>query len=250
MEQGEEGAGRARDTLEAAAGAAADATGGLVGLGAATRLGPAGGVVIAAATAETLRYLATHAIGLRDSQAGRTLELAARQANLGLEELQRRLAGSPHRLQLTAAALAAAANTTLEAKLRALGRALATGALTTDDAVIDEQRFLVDTLADLEAPHLRVLHQLSIEHEGYWPEVYAPGQEGAHGWSLRDLADSLPGQEAVLEPILSVLAGHALALDTADGTLEYRLEGRRWVVTDYGKRCLAELEAIGQQGAA
>jgi hypothetical protein len=244
MKQGNGQEGMGEDALEAGVGAAAEAAGGLVGLAAASKLGPAGGVIIAAATAETLRHLATQAIGLRDYQASRALEIAAHQANVELDELRRRLTADPRRLQLTAAALSAAAATALDAKIRVLGRALATGAIATDDATVDEQQLLVAAMADLEAPHVRVLNQLSIQHAGYWGPKTLTGQ--AHGWSPHDLATQVPGIAAVLQPILTVLAGHGLIMDTGVGTWGYSAgESQRWVLTDYGKRCLAELEALG-----
>jgi chloramphenicol 3-O-phosphotransferase len=82
------------------------------------------------------------------------------------EDLLNRILRDERLLDLAAAVVAAASETMVEAKIRALGRALATGALAADDAVVDEQRFLVDILDDLEAPHVRMLHQLSIQHEG------------------------------------------------------------------------------------
>jgi hypothetical protein len=240
--------GKAHDALKVGAGAAAEAAAGLVALVTQTKVGPAGAVAIGAATAETLRHLAERAITFRDYQAGRTVEIAADEAHLALDELERRLFSDPNRLQLAAATLTAAANTALEAKIRTLGRALATGALATDDAQVDEQRFLVDTLADLEAPHIRVLHQLSIRHEGYGEARTADGRYQAHGWSIDDLAVRLPGIAAVLRPVLNVLAGHALILDTGVGTLGYVAgQSGRWVLTDYGQRCLALLKERGRE---
>jgi hypothetical protein len=214
-------------------------------------VGGAGGVVAGAAAGRALEQLLGRAVGLRRRQAAAMLDAVAAAAARSLEELFEQISDDPRRLQLFVAAMRAAVETALPAKLRALGRALATGVLATDDAVIDEQRFLVDTLADLEAPHAHVLHRLSIQHPGYGSPVSATGQPQAHGWSPRDLATDLPGLAPVLQPILSVLAGHALILDTGVGTYDYRPgEGGRWILTDYGKRCLAELEAIGREPTA
>ncbi|HEU4399454.1 MAG TPA: hypothetical protein VFU54_16670 [Actinomycetota bacterium] len=69
------------------------------------------------------------------------------------EELLERILHDERLLDLVAAVVAAASETMVEAKIQALGRALATGALAIDDAMINEQRFMVDILADLEAPH-------------------------------------------------------------------------------------------------
>jgi hypothetical protein len=89
-------------------------------------------------------------------------------------------------LDLAAVVVAAASETIVEAMIRVLGRALATGALASDDAVVEEQRFLVDFLADLEAPHIRLLAQVSVRHAGYGsprdPEV-TPGLTAGRSWT-------------------------------------------------------------------
>jgi hypothetical protein len=151
-------------------------------------------------------------------------------------------------LDLAAAVVAAASETMVEAKIRMLGRALATGALAADDAVVDEQRFLVNTLADLEAPHIRVLHQLSIEHEGYDSPQSAEGRRRAYGWSTGDLSKQLPGMGLVLRPVLSALASLELIRDTAVGSLDYVPgEAERWIVTDFGMQRLVILEEHGHE---
>jgi hypothetical protein len=89
-------------------------------------------------------------------------------------------------LDLAAVVVAAASETIVEAMIRVLGRALATGALASDDAVVEERRFLVDLLADLEAPHIRLLAQVWVRHTGYGsprdPEV-TPGLTAGRSWT-------------------------------------------------------------------
>jgi hypothetical protein len=75
-----------------------------------------------------------------------------------------RRSGLPRLLDLAVAVVTAAAETALDAKIKTLGGALATGAMAADDAIVDEQRLLVRILADLEAPHVRVLVQLAEPH--------------------------------------------------------------------------------------
>jgi hypothetical protein len=163
-------------------------------------------------------------------------------------ELLQQILRDEHLLDLAAAVVAAASQTMVEAKIRTLGRVLATGALASDDAVVDEQRFLVDILNDLEAPHLRVLHQLSIEHEGYGSPQNAEGTRRAYGWSTGGLSEQPPGMALVLRPVLRVLASRELVRDTAVGSIEYVPgEAERWVVTDFGARCLSMLQEHGRE---
>jgi hypothetical protein len=71
---------------------------------------------------------------------------------------------------------------------------------------VEEQRFLVDMLADLEAPHIRLLAQVLVRHAGYGSPLSPKGESQAHGWSVRDLAAHQPGMAQVLKPLLRVLA--------------------------------------------
>lgn len=69
----------------------------------------------------------------------------------------------------------AKAETAVEAKIRALGDALANGALANDDARLDEERIWVQVLAAVEAPQLRVLHVLSADkpaEESHFTRLY------------------------------------------------------------------------------
>jgi hypothetical protein len=216
--------------------------GALVGLA----LGGPGGAIVGAAVEPVLQQIVLETLARRHQRAGRAIAAAAAGAGMTPEELLDRILGDERLLDLAAAAVAAASETMIEAKIRALGRALASGALATDDTVVDEQRFLVDTLADLEAPHVRVLNQLSIEHEGYGSPVGPDGRSRAYGWLLEDLSAGLPGLVPVLQSVLNVLAGRGLILDTAEGTYEYQ---PRWVLTEFGKQCLVMLKERGHEGS-
>jgi hypothetical protein len=214
--------------------------GALVGLA----LGGPEGALAGAALEPVLEQVVSEALTRRRERAQRALAVAASTASMTPEELLDRILRDERLLDLAAAVVAAASETMVEAKIRALGRALATGALAVDDAIVDEQRFLVDILADLEAPHVRVLHQLSIQHEGYGSPRNEKGDGRAYGWLTEDLSAHLPGMGVVLQPVLRVLESRDLVRDTAVGTLDYV---PRWVVTEAGERCLAMLEERGRE---
>jgi hypothetical protein len=218
--------------------------GALVGLA----LGGPGGAVVGAAVEPMLELIVSETLARRRDRGQRALAVAAAEAAMTPEELLQRIVRDERLLDLAAAVVAAASETMVEAKIRTLGRALAKGARASDDAVVDEQRFLVDTLADLEAPHIRVLHQLSVEHEGYGSPRKPDGGRRAYGWSTGDLSDELPGMALVLRPVLRALAGRELVRDTAVGTRDYVPgEAERWVVTNFGMQCLVMLEEHGRE---
>jgi len=122
--------------------------GALVGLA----LGGPGGALVGAAVEPILDLVVSETLARRRQRGQRALAVGASIADMTPEELLERLLGDEQLLDLAAAVVAAASETMVEAKIRALGRALATGVLAGDDAVVEEQRFLVDILADLEAP--------------------------------------------------------------------------------------------------
>jgi hypothetical protein len=122
--------------------------GALVGLA----LGGPGGALVGAAVEPILDLVVSETLAPRRQRGQRALAVGASIADMTPEELLERLLGDEQLLDLAAAVVAAASETMVEAKIRALGRALATGVLAGDDAVVEEQRFLVDILADLEAP--------------------------------------------------------------------------------------------------
>jgi hypothetical protein len=219
--------------------------GALVGLA----LGGPAGALAGAAVEPVLEEVVSETLARRRARGQRALAVAASSADMTPEDLLDRILRDEQLLDLAAAVVAAASETMVEAKIRALGRALATGTLAADDAVVDEQRFLVDILADLEAPHIRVLKQLSVQHEGYGSPQSPDGTRRAYGWSIGDLSVHLPGMAVILRPVLNVLAGRELVRDTAVGSLGYIPgEGERWIVTDTGTRCLDMLEERGREG--
>lgn len=90
----------------------------------------------------------------------RALEVAVDSAAVPPEDLLRRLTGDPSRLALFGEALTAAATSAVDSKVRVLGRALASGALAEDEALVDEERLWTRILLDIEAPHLRIMDYL------------------------------------------------------------------------------------------
>ena len=102
--------------------------------------------------------------GWRDRQARRMGQMSAAATDSypgSAEELLDRLQTDPQRLAMLDSALAAAARSSTEAKARALGRALASGALASDDAQVDEAAQRLRIIGDLEAVDVKVLDLLA-----------------------------------------------------------------------------------------
>jgi hypothetical protein len=207
------------------------------------------GAVIGAAAGEVAAYVAHEALAHRRQRAATAVEVAATEADLTPEELLERIRADERLLELAATVIAAAAETALQAKIRALGQALARGTLATDDAQIDQERFMVDTLAGLEAPHLRALHQVSQRYDGYGTDRTPDGTHQAYGWTFETLREHQPGMATVLGPVLARLISLDVIANTAVGTRGHIPgETDRWVLTDHGRRVLDLLEERGSEG--
>jgi hypothetical protein len=136
-----------------------------VGTGAALGLpfGPLGvvGGAIAGALLEPvalnlLRFLSADA----QRRSGEALSAACEASGLSAEDTLSRMFSDEKFRLLAGTAMVAAAHTTLEDKVRTLGRSLASGLLASDDAAIDIEQMIMLALADLEAPQLALLDLL------------------------------------------------------------------------------------------
>lgn len=179
--------------------------------------GTTAGAVAAAASPLVTKIFGT--IGQRHvAQSQRSgeavLESALDASDLTPEQLEAATAGSAERLLLAGSALAAGTRTVNADKLRALGRALANGLK--DDALVDPEMLVVAALADLEAPHVKVLRHVAEE----WPPIWTiggrrsrgggPAEPGQPAWSAKDLGAEMPETSRVLEPVLATLLRHGL----------------------------------------
>ncbi|MGH9252022.1 MAG: hypothetical protein ACRD0W_21270, partial [Acidimicrobiales bacterium] len=178
------------------------------------------------------------------------------------EQLLERISSDDRLLWLLDTTVDAAARASTEQKARALGRALAEGALASDDARIDEAQFMARVLADVETIDVRVLANLSglrdlhneyVEARGHNEHVEAPGlvslnprQQMMADFSVRDMEGNptylrsdglafLTGLDpALMDGPLSVLRRHGLI---ADAVIDAN-EGTAWCITDLGDRLL------------
>ena len=121
---------------------------------------------------------------------------------------------------LGGSAISAATRTAYDAKVRALGRALACG-LADDQARIDEEQLIIAAIADMEAPHVSLLHLLvtrtpSRDASGIVGAVYEaptftlPGTPDSRAWRADYIASVRPTLGPVLPALLGTLERHGL----------------------------------------
>jgi hypothetical protein len=221
--------------------------GAAVGWGASVLTDPAGGVVVSAAAAQAVKMAVERVSGHRGRQITAMWEVAVQAAGQTHDELLARVIADPHRRQLFAAAVQAAADTALQAKLDAIGRRLAMGVTAADDG-IEVQRVIIETLRDLELPHWQALRQITKDYEGYGKPVdAATGRRLIHGWTMEALRDHLPSLAPIIGGVIPVLEGQGLIVNTAIGDLDYGPGAASWIITDYGRDCLAALEQRGRE---
>ncbi|MYW94298.1 hypothetical protein G3I59_27790 [Amycolatopsis rubida] len=100
----------------------------------------------------------------QQEQAANSLAFASSLSGLEEEEVVSRLLGTPGGTELLSICLNGAARSVDRRKLRVLGASLAAGSIQSDDALLDEDLYLSQVVADLEAPHLALLDLLNEPH--------------------------------------------------------------------------------------
>jgi hypothetical protein len=143
-------------------------------------------------------------------------------------------------MELTARTLEAAMRTTLEAKVRVLGKVLAAGL----DGTVDEAQVLTAALADIEAPHVQVLAALRTRADANAAAAEADRRNRGEllTMSRDDLLVELPGHRDVLDAVLRTLEGHYLVVPVSLGmTFETWGGPGQWGITDLGRSCLKRI---------
>ena len=177
--------------------------------GATGLLGPD---ALAAATALTpaLETVLLHVVGTlshhRFRHAAQTLEDAADAAGEPVEQFAEKAVSDERREELLARTLTIAQDIALRDKRRALGRALAAG-IAGDDAKIDDELLFIRAVADIDAPHIRLLALMASEHIA--PDTPG-GADSLGGWSQDTIAARDPGLEEAIPALLATLESHGL----------------------------------------
>jgi hypothetical protein len=213
-------------------------------------LGRLGGAVTGPAAEPVADQLVRAGLGLYHRRGALACETAIRKVGWPPDELLRRIVSDQRLLDLAVTVVTAASKTALEVKIRALGRALAAGALSSDDGVLEEQQLLVNLLAFLEAPHIRLLAKAAEEPYSAREVRRGGRRHDLGGWSYATFDDLFPAA-GMARPILSMLESLGLITDlslgaTARGTKYDRdISGPRYLATYAGNRLLGILREAG-----
>jgi hypothetical protein len=140
------------------------------------------------------------------------------------------------RLHLVTTAMHAAYMTAVRQKIGALARVVADNIQ--DDAKIDCSWLVVAALAQIEAPHIRVLHAM-VHDTPPDPPAGLIVAEGA--WCQSQLAAQLPGLRSGIVPIATTL----MATGMIDEGLAADDDNRAWSATSFGIACLERVESSG-----
>lgn len=210
-------------------------------------LTPAAEVLVERAAAEW-RAEGQRRVGLALSHAASTSETT-------VEKILESCIADSTRLALLARAVEASAAANIDAKVRMLGAALASGALAADEALVDEAQLRVDVIRELDAPHIKVLHaidQASGHSQGNWT--------GASEASLIPVVGDGTGARSsgVLQPILRTLDRNGLIHLTGIGEIwdehqadDYRPDAgsNEWTTTIFGRELLDEYRVAGGEAS-
>jgi hypothetical protein len=141
-------------------------------------------------------------------------------------------------LGLLRRAAEAAADARSREKAEALGRALRAGLLATDGAMVDDASALVDALAALNVPHLRLLLLLKEHHDWHYtdPEDNQKGRASRYGMTDEELGERWTGGDHMIFPLAAVLVREGLVEDASPATYE---GGSARAITPWGVQLLA-----------
>jgi hypothetical protein len=162
-------------------------------------------------------------------------ETASEQSGLSHEEIGSVVRSAPGLLTLAGSIGADAEDARYQAKVEALGRALAAALSDPTPATIDQQFLRAAAIADLEPPHVKLLHFIA----------YPPGAGGdyAGGLMLLDevVGPALPDVRPILRQLQATLSRHYLIRqEPSDPTGRYE---PYTMITSFGHEIL---ELLGQ----
>ncbi|MGW4140315.1 hypothetical protein ACWELV_26460 [Streptomyces mirabilis] len=224
-----------------ATGAGAAVIGGAV----AGPVGAAIGAVAQEAVNEAAKRLIKLIVRRREERAAQVMAVGAAASNAGIDRFSQTIENSPELLALLSETVQAAMETPLEAKIYALGACLARGV--GDDTTVDAERLRVRGLARIEAQEVKLMELLNEQPplRPADPERGIPENGRWLGWPRTGILERLPGFADVLDASIALLVAEGFAIDAGIGSYGGGGPGReQWVLTSFGKDCLALLQAV------
>jgi hypothetical protein len=211
------------------------------GLGAG--LQPAVLAGLAAAIAPLARRLAGLVETERTDRRARTQAMwlvALDQASFGADDLLvsadsliRAAEADPDRRHLCVSATRASEGSLYSERIVALGRALASGLLADETAVLDMEQQVVDALATLERPHLALLQRMSVWNDGH--HRYTTVKT----FSDEEIQEIAAPETSIATRLKATLEREGL-LQRVTGTYP-GIAGNPWNVSDFGLEVLTRL---------
>jgi hypothetical protein len=199
------------------------------------------GALIGAGVEEGLAWVAD-AYRRRVQRADDMVEGAAKSAGISAEDLLMSIGSDERKQELLIRAIHAAAGAVAAVKLDTLSRAFASGAIATDPAVVDEAFIVIDALAQLDAPHLRVLTILASPGPGALPGRASPLL--AATWKREDILAEAPSISTALDALIGKLQALGLVYDDGIGRMGYQEPW--WALTEFGEACVRHLLERGR----
>ncbi|MEU6135859.1 helix-turn-helix domain-containing protein [Nocardioides sp. NPDC047086] len=183
---------------------------------------------------------------LRRRSAGLMIQSASHQLGGDPEAVTKAAFASEARAQMFADALQAAASTANQAKIQALGKALANG-LSGDEARVDEERLIIAGLSGLEEPHIRLLANLPRERgrPTSTPSGSARNAGARRGARLGEVADRSGLSNDAAFNVMAELVRTGMARQDGYGSerrhdrlildLQEEVAKLQWIVQNLGK---------------
>jgi hypothetical protein len=182
----------------------------------------------------------------REERASYTLASGIALANTSVDDFERRCEEDPDLLQLCTKVVLAAQDAVFQGKLDGLARSLASAL--EDGAKVDEEILFTSVLAQLEAPHIRLL-----AHIGRNPADTPLNRDNdptdfpTFAYNSIQLAMLDPNLEPVLAPLLGTLSASGLITrGEPPGMMMGSLKPEQvpYAISDFGKRMIARVRGI------
>jgi hypothetical protein len=176
-------------------------------------VGAVGGAVLGPLLEPLVEKIWEEVSGDGRRRAMEVLASAAEAAGRPVEEITGLSRASEQTRLLAGTAMSAATRTAWGAKVRTLGRSLASGLLATDDAQVDVEQLIIAAISDIEGPHLALL-DLLVSSE---PDITVRGANARPAiapqrrkWTIRQITMVRPKLGAVVPSLLGTLQRHGL----------------------------------------
>ena len=189
--------------------------------------------------AEEVSFAFRRILGLQTARGTRMIEQAAVTSGTTPPDFLDRLLEDPFKVELLLRAMEAAGRSTTEAKLDLISDLLATGALTSDRPVVQEQLLALEAIRSLDVPHFRLLVLLNDPTPAWWDG--ADRARFRHAWSEEKIVDRDPGLTNALANLAAKLTSLGMIRDVGSASGH----GILWELTRFGKTCIVALRGKG-----